>query len=261
MSMILVNISKVDFEIVDEEDAGLLAIHNAFKHSQLVAEAHYALQSTNALIEISHTAVSSMQRVSKRWHTIIGQFQSGAQKPPPESHSAELNYEKKLFNRLLGPLKTTIHNATQQTTVSMEVDIANEFKNVATGMGSSILRKMNNMFHQYIHALHLNLIECLHPLFLGQPFPSFTSPQQAEVMQSCMTSDHVVCVMPTSSGKSLIFFAVSILIPNSLFIVVTSLVTLTEDLVQRLSSTTIPDGQYHHVRNILSMQIIIVSAH
>jgi hypothetical protein len=176
MSMMLVNISKVDFEIVDEEDAGLLAIHDAFNHSQSVAEAHYALQSTNVLMEISYTAVSSMQRVRKRWHTTIGQFQSGAQKPPPESHSAELNYEKKLFNRLLGPLKTTIHNVTQQTIVSMEVDIADEFKNVATGMGSSILRKMNDMFHQYIHVFHPNLIECLHPLFLEQLFPSFTSP-------------------------------------------------------------------------------------
>ncbi|KAG2740332.1 P-loop containing nucleoside triphosphate hydrolase protein [Suillus brevipes Sb2] len=260
MSTMLVNISKVDFGIVDEEDAGLLAIHDAFGHSQSVAEAHYALQSTNALTEISHTAVSSMQRVSKRWHATI----------------------EKLFDRLLGPLKTTIHNATQKATVSMGVDIVDELRNVTTGLGSSILREMNVMFHQYIHALgitpktplgippgpslprlsvHPNLIERLRPLFPGQPSPSFTSAQQAEVVQSCLTGDHVVCVMPTGSGKSLAFFAAPILIPDSLFIVVTPLVALTEDLARRLSSTTIPGGQYHHVRDVLSAQIIIVSAH
>ncbi|KAG1760399.1 hypothetical protein EDD22DRAFT_848523 [Suillus occidentalis] len=75
-------LQAVDFEIVDEEDAGLLAIHDAFNHSRSLLNAE-------------------------------SQFQSGVQKPPPESHSTELNYEKKLFNRLLGPLKTTIHNATQ----------------------------------------------------------------------------------------------------------------------------------------------------
>jgi hypothetical protein len=98
MSMMLVNISKVDFGIVDEEDAGLLAIHDVFGHSQSVAEAHYALQSTNALTDISHMAVSSMERVSKRLHATIGQFQNGAQEPSPESsHSAKLDREKKIL--------------------------------------------------------------------------------------------------------------------------------------------------------------------
>ncbi|KAG1720862.1 uncharacterized protein EDB91DRAFT_1088677 [Suillus paluster] len=282
MSTMLINISKVDFGIVDEEDAGLLAIHDAFGHSQSVAEAHYALQSTNALTEISHTAVASMQRVSKRWHATIGQLQNGAKEASFDLHSAERDHEEQLFDRLLGPLKTTIHSATQQATALMGVDIVDELRNVATGMGHGILKEMEAMFHQYILALgitpkaplgvppapslprisvHPNLIERLRPLFPGQPTPSFTSPQQAEVVQSCMTSDHVVCVMPTGSGKSLAFFAAPVLIPDSLFIVITPLVALTEDLARRLSSTTIPGGQYHHVKDVLSAQIILVSAH
>lgn len=60
MTMILVNISKVDFGIVDEEDTRLLVIHNMFGHSQLIAKMYYTLQSTNVLTEISYIVVFSM---------------------------------------------------------------------------------------------------------------------------------------------------------------------------------------------------------
>ncbi|KAG1855080.1 hypothetical protein C8R48DRAFT_776481 [Suillus tomentosus] len=282
MSTMLINIAKVNFGIIDEEDAPLLAIHDAFGHSQSVAEAHYALQTTNALTEISHTAVSSMQRVSKRWHTTIGQLENGAKGVSNEQSSVTRDHEEQLFDRLLRPLKTTIHSATRQATTSMGVDIVDELRNVATGVGNGLLKGMEAMFHQYILALgvtpkaplgvpptaslprisvHPNLIERLRPLFPGQRNPSFTSPQQAEVVQSCTTSDHVVCVMPTGSRKSLAFFAAPILHPASLFIVVTPLVALTEDLSRRLASTTIPGGQYHHAKDVLTAQIVIVSAH
>ncbi|KAG2063588.1 P-loop containing nucleoside triphosphate hydrolase protein [Suillus decipiens] len=101
----------------------------------------------------------------------------------------------------------------------------------------------------------------LRPLFLGNPNPSFTSSYQAELMQSCLTNEHVLCVMPTGSGKSLAFFAAPLIHPHALFIVITPLVALTEDMAQRLATTRIEGGQYPHIQNVLTAQIVIVSAH
>jgi hypothetical protein len=281
MSTMLVNIARVDFGSADQEDHELAAIHHAFGHSQSVAETHYALQTTNALTEISHTAVASMQRVSKRWHSTIGQRENGWKKGDPEPSLSKHDTEEP-FYRLLGPLKSTVYSATQQATVKMGIDIVDEVRNATTGMGNGILKGLEGMFHQYAQALgaspssssgssqgkilprlivYPKLLELLRPLFPGQSSPTFTCPQQAEVVQSCMTNDHVLCVMPTGSGKSLAFFAAPILHPNDLFIVITPLIALTDDMSRRLASTNIQGGQYHAVRDTLTAQIIIVSAH
>ncbi|KAG2336057.1 P-loop containing nucleoside triphosphate hydrolase protein, partial [Suillus weaverae] len=110
-------------------------------------------------------------------------------------------------------------------------------------------------------AVNPNLIDTLRPLFPGNHALSFTSPYQAELVQSCLTNEHVLCVMPTGSGKSLAFFAAPLLHPRGLFIVITPLVALTEDMARRLASTGIRGGQYHRVEDILTAQIVIVSAH
>ncbi|KAG1838940.1 hypothetical protein C8R48DRAFT_679966 [Suillus tomentosus] len=153
MSTMLISIVKVNFGIINEEDALLLAIHNAFGHSQSVTKAHSALQTINVLTKISHTAVSLMQRVGKRWHTTIRQLENSAKDASIELSSVIHDCEEQLFNCLLSPLKMTIHSATQQSTMSMGVDIVDKLRNVATGIGNSLLKGMEAMFHQYILAL------------------------------------------------------------------------------------------------------------
>jgi hypothetical protein len=49
--------------------------------------------------------------------------------------------------------------------------------------------------------------------------------------------------------------------PNSIFIVITPLVALNEEMSCCLASTTIIGRQYHHMKDVLSAQIVIVSAH
>ncbi|KAG1760540.1 P-loop containing nucleoside triphosphate hydrolase protein [Suillus occidentalis] len=276
MSTMLINISKADFSILDIEDGELLVIHQVFGHSQAVGEAHYSLQTTNVLTQISHTTVMSMQRVSKHWHATIGQCKNCAKL---DSQLSTDETHMQLYNRLLGPLKTTVYNAAHQAILSMGIEIINEIRNVATGMGNSILRGLQDMFGHYISvnptasigvsqlissphlAVDPNLLDILHPLFLGTPNPSFTSPYQVELVQSCLTNEHVLCVMPTGSGKSLAFFVAPLIHPRALFIVITPLVALTEDMARRLATTPIARGQYHHNQDILTDQIVIVSMH
>jgi hypothetical protein len=72
MSTILINITKADFGVPDAEDHDLKLIHEQFAHSRATGEHNYALQLSDALTEISHTAVASMQRVSILYHATIG---------------------------------------------------------------------------------------------------------------------------------------------------------------------------------------------
>lgn len=72
MCTILVNISRCNFGVPDEEDRELMEIHRLSNHSAKTAESRYALQIEDALSDVSQTAVASMQRVSMRWHATIG---------------------------------------------------------------------------------------------------------------------------------------------------------------------------------------------
>ncbi|KAG1857414.1 hypothetical protein F4604DRAFT_1685247 [Suillus subluteus] len=227
LSTMLINISKADFGILDVEDEELLAIHEAFSHSQVVGKAHYSLQTTNALAQISHTAVTLMQRAI----------------------------------------------------MSMAVKIIDELRNIATGMGNGILRGLQDIFGHHISvnpaasidisemislphlAVNPNLLDTLWPLFLRNPNPSFTSSYQVELMQSCLPNEHVLCVLPTGSGKSLAFFAAPLIHPHTLLIVITPLVAFTKDMAQQLATTHIEEGQYPHIQNIIMAQIVIVSVH
>ncbi|KAH0836304.1 hypothetical protein J3R83DRAFT_7851 [Lanmaoa asiatica] len=78
--------------------------------------------------------------------------------------------------------------------------------------------------------VHPQLADHLQPLYPGRLF-SFTCSQQAELVQSCFTSNHVLAVLPTGSGKSLAFFSAALLNPESLFITITPFVALMEDMV------------------------------
>ncbi|KAG2345281.1 hypothetical protein BDR05DRAFT_946802 [Suillus weaverae] len=253
MSTMLVNILKVDFSVVDAKDNKLLVIHHAFGHFQSVADVHYALQMNNSLTEIFYIIIAPMQRVSQKWHAMIGQWENSTNLEIPISQDDR----QALVDCVYAQLKTTIHNAVQHATMAMEVDVIDKLRTVAGGIGNEILKEMQDMFGHYIGvdpsishevsqmislphlAINSNLIDTLHPLFSGNPALLFTSPYQAELVQSCLTNEHVLCVMPTGSGKSLAFFAAPLLHPHGLFIVITPLIALTKDMACQLASTGI----------------------
>jgi superfamily II DNA helicase RecQ len=109
--------------------------------------------------------------------------------------------------------------------------------------------------------VHPSLASHTQPLFPGTKSFSFTSHQRAELIQSSLTNDHVLAVMPTGGGKSLAFFAVPLLSPFGLFIVVTPFVVLTEDMCQRLTIYPISGGSWASDINLFDVQLVIVPAH
>jgi superfamily II DNA helicase RecQ len=101
------------------------------------------------------------------------------------------------------------------------------------------------------------------PLLPLGPIPRFTSPEQAEAIQTNLTDRHILYIAATGSGKSLIFLSAPLIFPDKMFVVITPLVALTDDLARRLAATSIEGGKWHDVRHRDPFQarLVLVSAH
>ena len=106
-------------------------------------------------------------------------------------------------------------------------------------------------------------MDCVKPLLPPGPMPRFSSPQQAEAVQTNVTDRHVLYIAATGSGKSLTFLSAPLIYPEKMFIVVTPLVALTDDLARRLAATSITGGKWQDVRrrDPFHARLVLVSAH
>ena len=269
MCSMLCSLAQTDFGAPDQDDHELSAIHAQFGHSATMADAHYGIQGTNALSSVSHTAVRSMQRVSFKWHACLGV--SGSKPDKSVTGSAEVDRAAQLLGSFKSSLSSSIQAAAQQGIQQFQQTVLSHWTSILQGFGSDLVSYLNSTFPfscaQICEALpplivSPKLAPQIRRLYPGRDDFSFKSHHQAELVQSCLTNDHVLAVMPTSSGKSLGFFAAPLLDPYSMFIVVTPFVALTEDLCIRLSSYPICSGRWpDSTINPLEAQLIIVPAH
>ncbi|KAJ3871558.1 hypothetical protein F5051DRAFT_446066, partial [Lentinula edodes] len=94
------------------------------------------------------------------------------------------------------------------------------------------------------------------------PSTRFTSAKQAELVNSVPGSSlHVFGIIKTGGGKSLAFFGAPFLFPKKLFVVVSPVVALTQDLRRRLLETCINGGIWNEEPiDIHAAQLVLVSA-
>ncbi|KAH0826845.1 hypothetical protein J3R83DRAFT_4377 [Lanmaoa asiatica] len=268
MCSMLCCLARADFGMPDEDDHDLAAIHAQFGHSAAVADAHYGIQGTNALSLVSHTAVRSMQRVSIKWHVCLG---IAASTP---SSDADTSLEKdpaiQMLDSFKDPLTSSIQEVTREAIQQFYYTVLPHWTSILQGMGMDLISYINSTFLPTSHpnpqqlyplVVHPLLASRIQPIFPGTRAFSFSSHQQAELVQSCLTNDHVLAVMPTGSGKSLAFFGAPLLNPSRLFIVVTPFVALTEDMCRRLAAYPISGGKWSGGINPFDAQLVIVPAH
>ena len=101
MKSILTNLAGIDFGDMDAEDSNLAEINHLFGHGSRTGEKHYALQSSDALPEISHTSIASSQRISLMWHAAIHL------QHPKASKMDDCNVSHK-FNVMVATLQVTL---------------------------------------------------------------------------------------------------------------------------------------------------------
>ena len=261
MCTILVNITRADFCHPDEDDQEMNAIHAQFAHSPLTASRNYALQISNALAAISHTDVASNQRVSLMYHSTIGMSSPGA------SVDAVVA-EKAVSGTNISELEMILEKLDRKREEKLVTTIMKEFTNHFQGFSSQLLKRMGcaqsattPIVQQPSIVVHPGLLNSVATLLpRGSPL-RFTIPQQAEALQSCTTSDHFLVVMPTGSGKSLSFFGAALLYPDQMFVLITPLVALTDDMARRLAATEIPGGKWRAIQDPFEARIVLVSAH
>jgi hypothetical protein len=277
---IMVNIARVDFGVPDDDDDDLKLIHQLFAHSAATAAQHYTLQLSQALREISHTAVASNQRVSLRFHGILGlehprAAQGDAAKAPGAATGPTSSVAWPNVTDIVEPVTRTVTKICTELSESSTSAIIHHLTNGIQGLGSEIIKTLGSCSSSP-HSphtppattlppiqVHPRLMDWVKPLLPLGATPRFNSPEQAEAIQTNLTNRHVLYVAATGSGKSLIFLSAPLIFPDKMFVVITPLVALTDDLARRLAATSIAGGKWHDVRtrDPFQARLVLVSAH
>jgi superfamily II DNA helicase RecQ len=167
---------------------------------------------------------------------------------------------------MIPPIINAIQNVFKKSIKDFQEQMVNTFTLYVQGLSSQVLQCLVTIQNHQPSLpppifVHPNLLTILQPLLPYGQTPRFTCQQQAEAIQSCTSQFHVLVVMPTGSGKSLAFFGAPLLVPDKLFIVVTPLIALTDDMARRLAATRIEGGKWSPSINPFTAQLVLVSAH
>ncbi|KAK1234421.1 hypothetical protein PQX77_002380 [Marasmius sp. AFHP31] len=273
MACCLIHFTKKSFFDRDDEDMDERWIHATFGHNKEVGEAHYALEISNSGTTLTTTAISHMILVSKRWHEFLGLLHPKLQKGKnmlSETPSVSTEPLAMVFRSEIATLK----NDMEDLVTSSSDRVITTFRSNMESMTSYLVNTLKPADRDLpaVHlpivrlpaSVHLRVLQALRQVLRrseGSP-PSFTSPEQAELINSAGGSSHVLGVIETGGGKSLAFFGAACLFPNDLFVVVTPLTALTNDLSRRLHEFAIQGGVYGAKGlNIHTAQLILVSSH
>ncbi|KAK0475973.1 hypothetical protein EDD18DRAFT_1366707 [Armillaria luteobubalina] len=275
MHTMLVNLAKVDFTSSDQLDEEVQHVHAMFAHTKEVGQQHYSIQISNALADISSTSVSSNQRISIRWHGVNNLLHPNhLAKVKSENVAAGFEPDAPSFAHI----SDTIHDVTRAATTNVLASIERQTAELKSTLQESNERLMINSM-AYTHTRLVSDSNHQHPttntvaiqvhphLFeeVRSVVPSgstyFCSPQQAELVQSTLGRENILAIMPTGSGKSLAFFSAPCLVPEGLFLVVTPLTALTEDMDRRLRQNHGVRGGIYPSFSDMNGQLVFVAAH
>ncbi|KAG5727877.1 hypothetical protein E4T56_gene14094 [Termitomyces sp. T112] len=275
MCTIMVNVGHIDFGIPDDEDEDLKAIHDTFRHSLTTGQNHYTLQINDSLPGVNHTSIASDQRVCFRWHACINQLHPSLASEMKASNIENGEAWEELFNKLdvrLTPLLESLQRKLEDDFKAFSNKMMRRLEDHSQALGPYIAQEVIQAMglssapcpqpRQNMTLVHPNLLSAIPELLphLDMGNYSWTCPEQAELVQTCLTDDHVLAVLPTGSGKALSFFAAALLYPDHLFLVVIPLTSLVEDMYRRLKQTRISGSIYPKCHPV-SDRIVIVPSH
>ncbi|KAJ3991696.1 hypothetical protein F5050DRAFT_1812256 [Lentinula boryana] len=270
MACVLISSTSCGFlDMKDEDDnvQAAYAVHESFNHSVQMGQAHYGLDDVAHGTRIAPDAVAHMQQVSLRWQAFMGLVHPvlHSKLPAPTTNGP---FENSNGTNLL--IKEHFR--------SFQAEMASQFEGFELRTQHFLMRMFESLGTQLVERLHIGgqvptyqnpRRPSVHPdvktalrAVVRRPFQTFTSPEQAQLINSVRSNMHVVGVLETGGGKSMAFLCAPKLVPGKLFVVVSPLVALTEDLRLRLQSQGINGGVYHDKQlNIHTAELILVSAH
>ncbi|KAJ3780013.1 hypothetical protein GGU10DRAFT_381340, partial [Lentinula aff. detonsa] len=268
MSCMLISSTLTTFFDPNDEDPNVVAAHESFGHSLEMGRSGYGLDSTSTT-GLAPDAVARMQQVCIKWQVFLKLVHPAVScKVDGESEGTSTNshYEDSLIASRFQPFIDSVTKRFDDFEERTRVALRSEIES----LGIQLLEQTRNVQKtpEYQNPrrapVHPASKEALRAVLRRKYNPSigFTSPEQAELVNSVGSSLHVFGIIETGGGKSLAFFGAPFLFPHNLFIVVSPLIALTQDLKRRLYETSVRGGLWSekHLYDIHTAQLVIVSA-
>ncbi|KAH7880194.1 uncharacterized protein C8R40DRAFT_1079401, partial [Lentinula edodes] len=269
MSCLLISSTSTSFFDPSDEDPNVVAAHESFGHSLDMGRSGYGLDTTSAT-GLAADAVAHMQQVCLKWQAFIGMLH------PLLDHKTDRELYKGVMTNSYST-NTLITSQFQDllTSISERFDgFENRTRHLIRSeieyLGTHILEQIRTtrVTPSYRNprraAVHPSAREALKAVLRRRYNPSkgFTSAEQAELVNSVGSSLHVFGIIETGGGKSLAFLGAPFLFPHHLFVVVSPLIALTQDLRRRLLETGINGGVWQEDSyDEHTAQLVLVSAH
>ncbi|KAL0566552.1 hypothetical protein V5O48_015458 [Marasmius crinis-equi] len=278
MSALLIRYTQSTFTDPDDEETRLA--HESFGHSAAVGQSNYGITHLTDLTGIATDRMAQMQRVSYRWHAAVGVIHESlvdkldAIDPtvnvPATKESQALVATFKSNHRILHDhITATAQSTAEQYQRFIRRELELQTTAIIENLRPNAIPASSPSNSQLAPApmvpIHPSILPAVARLLgnhqTGKP-TKFTSPEQAALLQSVGSPHHILGVLATGEGKSLGFFIGPLLYPNSLFIVVTPLVALTEDLYRRMGLTYMRGGRWgEDTFDPMTAEIVLVGAH
>ncbi|KAJ3979088.1 hypothetical protein F5890DRAFT_1559208 [Lentinula detonsa] len=268
MSCMLISSTLTTFFDLNDEDPNVVAAHESFGHSLEMGRSGYGLDSTSTT-GLAPDAVARMQQVCIKWQAflkLVNPAISSKVDGESEETSTNLHNENSLITSHFQPFVSSMTKRFDDFEERTRVAIRSEIES----LGIQLLEQTRNVrkIPEYQNPrrapVHPASKEALRAVLRRKYSPSigFTSAEQAELVNSVGSSLHVFGIIETGGGKSLAFFGAPFLFPHNLFIVVSPLIALTQDLKRRLYETSVRGGLWSekHLYDIHTAQLVIVSA-
>ncbi|GAV98674.1 dna partial [Lentinula edodes] len=268
MSCLLISSTSTSFFDPNEEDQNVVAAHESFGHSVEMGRSGYGLDSTSAT-GLAADAVARMQQVCLKWQAFLNVLHPLLNQEISREHKDIMTNSTStnaLITSHFQDLLTSISERFDGFEVRTRAFIRSEIEYLGTHILEQIrtVRNVPSYRNPRRPAVHPSARDALKAVLRRKYNPSmgFTSAEQAELVNSVGSALHVFGIIETGGGKSLAFLGAPFLFPRHLFVVVSPLIALTQDLRRRLLETGINGGVWQEDSyDEHTAQLILVSAH
>ncbi|KAL0059321.1 hypothetical protein AAF712_013948 [Marasmius tenuissimus] len=275
MTALLIYFTQSTFN--DPDDPDMKLVHESFGHGVSIGQSRYNVTFLTALTGIPVDGIAKMHIVCFKWQKSAGVL-----------HPAlEHNFDATNTNLNPSPTQASlaleaILRSNHRTTLNHVTDTVQASENRTRLFIRDELETHFTVHRDYMRmnptstttwALAPPPRDAIHPrtreilgLVLGNQntgrATKFTSPQQASIMQSVRSPYHILGVIETGGGKSAAFFGAPYFFPESLFVVVSPLVALTDDLYRRMRMHQFACGKWGEDGfDAMNAQLVLVGAH
>ncbi|KAJ3739128.1 hypothetical protein DFH05DRAFT_1595951 [Lentinula detonsa] len=266
MACVLISSTSSGFLTLEEEDENVVAAHESFNHSVRIGRTRYGLEEVGDATSLAPDVVAGCSRFLsggrlflRLVHPVLHEKVSAEDKGAVTNSDGTNALIQSLFKNWTDAVGTRIDSMEQRLKLTLRCEI----ESLGTHLTQHLYHGGSPPSYANPNRLMVNegAREALRCTVRGK-LAAWTSPEQAELVNSVGSLHHVFGILETGGGKSLVFLGAPFLMPQSGFLVIGLLVVLVDDLAPKLLEHGIHGGVWGR-DNIdpSTAQLVIASAH